>query len=261
MPAPDMPGVRSRGVRAAIALLRPLEFAITSGRCTFCGHTLFVRLRRDELGVRCIRCGSSAVHLSLGAALERHMPELKQRYVCELSARGPLVSHLRRRARSVALSEYFAGVSPGDRRDGVRCEDVQRLTYADASFDLVTHTEVLEHVPDDARAQAELRRVLRPGGLMLFTVPLQAGATVERAVHRDGDTVHLHPPSYHGDPLRGGTGILVFRDYGQDIVARLLSAGFGRAWIDPPSAAVPWGYGRAVICATSPGGAERTDSG
>ena len=140
---------------------------------------------------------------------------------------------------------------PGSMRNSVRCEDVQQLTYADASFDLVTHTEVLEHVADDQRAFSELHRVLRPGGIMVFTVPVStAAATVERASIRDGRLVTLLEPAYHNDPLRADVGILVFRDYGRDIVERLLAAGFARAWIEMPSAGqVPWGYGREVICA------------
>lgn len=189
--------------------------------------------------------------MSLGAALRRHLPVLGHCDVCELSARGPLVDYLRRHARSLAISEYFADVEPGGVSDGVRCEDVQSLSYADASFDLVTHTEVLEHVPDDARAFAELRRVLRPGGLMLFTVPLRMGTrTREQAMLRDGAIVHLQPPTYHGDPLRGGAGILVFREYGDDIVERLMTAGFARAWIEAAGDDVPWGYGRVVVCAS-----------
>ena len=138
---------------------------------------------------------------------------------------------LRRTAKSAALSEYFADAQPGSCRNGVRCEDVQQLTYADASFDLVTHTEVLEHVPDDARAFAELHRVLRPGGTMLFTVPIYGGdPTVERARLRNGVVEHLMEPAYHIDPLRG-EGILAFRDYGLDIVERLRTAGFAEASI------------------------------
>jgi SAM-dependent methyltransferase len=45
------------------------------------------------------------------------------------------------------------------------------LPFADASFDRVIAAEVLEHLPDDQRAMAELFRVLKPGGLMAVTVP------------------------------------------------------------------------------------------
>lgn len=49
--------------------------------------------------------------------------------------------------------------------------DVLRLPYADASFDKVLLSEVLEHLPDDRQGLAELRRVLRPGGTLALTVP------------------------------------------------------------------------------------------
>ncbi|MDR3387337.1 MAG: class I SAM-dependent methyltransferase [Rudaea sp.] len=251
MPARDASSSWLRRARSAAALLRVRELAFTLRRCPFCGITIVLRLRRDELGIRCLRCGASAVHLSLGWTLRRHVPRLHDRDACELSARGPLSRYLRAQARSAALSEYRADLAPGSVRDDVRCEDVQHLTYADASFDLVTHTEVMEHVPDDLRAFTELHRVLRPGGIMLFTVPLRVTEkTLERAMLRNGAVVTLIAPMYHTDPLRGGSGILVFRDYGGDIVARLLAAGFDRAWIQtPPAGAVPWGYGRAVVCA------------
>jgi SAM-dependent methyltransferase len=237
-------------VRSALALVRWREFALAAGHCPFCGRTLLVRLRNDITGVRCVRCAAGVVQLSLGHAMRRRRSDLRTLDVCELSAHGPLADYLRRQARSAALSEYFTDALPGEFRRGVRCEDVQRLTYVDASFDLVTHTEVLEHVPDDARALSELRRVLKPGGTMLFTVPLHDGEiTLERARVRGNSIEHLLPPVYHDDPLRG-TGILAFRDYGSDILERLRSAGFQRAWIEPASVSgVPWGYGYAVVLA------------
>ncbi|MEK7444416.1 MAG: methyltransferase domain-containing protein [candidate division NC10 bacterium] len=49
--------------------------------------------------------------------------------------------------------------------------DIQALPFHEAVFDTVKATEVLEHVPDAARALAECRRVLRPGGRLVATVP------------------------------------------------------------------------------------------
>lgn len=49
--------------------------------------------------------------------------------------------------------------------------DLLALPFADASFDRVIASEVLEHIPDDETAMAELTRVLRPGGLAAVTVP------------------------------------------------------------------------------------------
>src|SRR5262245_34809087 len=49
--------------------------------------------------------------------------------------------------------------------------DVERLPFDDATFDIVTAMDMLEHTEDDLAALAELRRVLRPDGLLLATVP------------------------------------------------------------------------------------------
>ena len=49
--------------------------------------------------------------------------------------------------------------------------DALALPFADGSFDRVIASEVLEHIPDDEEAMAELARVLRPGGTMAVTVP------------------------------------------------------------------------------------------
>jgi len=236
-------------IRSGLALLKPSEFALAAGRCPYCGPTLFVRLRREAVGMRCVRCAAGAIHLSIGWALRDVVPRLGECDACELSARGPLVDYLRRTAKSVATSEYFQGVASGTYRDGVRCEDVQSLSYADSSFDLVTHTEVLEHVPDDARALKELHRVLRPGGTMLFSVPMYDGyATVERARLRGGSIEHLLEPVNHLDPQRK-EGILAFRDYGHDILDRLRDVGFAESAIVTSAWRMSWPGASPVIVA------------
>ena len=53
----------------------------------------------------------------------------------------------------------------------VAFSEIERLPFADGTFDVITAMDVLEHTDDDLAALGELRRVLRPGGLLLATVP------------------------------------------------------------------------------------------
>ena len=117
------------------------------------------------------------------------------------------------------VSDYFDGVPAGTVGPaGVRCEDLTRLTFADEGFDLVISQDVLEHVPDPARAFAEAARVLRPGGSHIFTIPQNLGLarSVTRAQPDAGKVVHILSPEYHGDPTRP-EGALVFTEFGADL--------------------------------------------
>ncbi|MDN3356968.1 methyltransferase domain-containing protein [Actinomadura sp. DC4] len=49
--------------------------------------------------------------------------------------------------------------------------DALGLPFPDDSFDKIVAAEVLEHIPDDMSAMAELLRVLKPGGRLAVTVP------------------------------------------------------------------------------------------
>lgn len=58
--------------------------------------------------------------------------------------------------------------------EGYRCTvlDIQQLGLQSASFKTIVCSEVLEHIPQDDLALAEMARVLAPGGRLLITVPL-----------------------------------------------------------------------------------------
>jgi SAM-dependent methyltransferase len=75
--------------------------------------------------------------------------------------------------------------------------DATRLPYADGAFDRVIASEVVEHIPDDAAALAELTRVLRPGGTIAVTIPAWLPERICWALSED-----YHAPAVEGGHLR-----------------------------------------------------------
>jgi SAM-dependent methyltransferase len=127
------------------------------------------------------------------------------------------------RGRCIA-SEFIENVRSGTVVDGVRCEDIQASSFETGSVDLVVTEDVLEHVPFPEAAFAEIRRVLKPDGFHIGTIPVHWGreTSIARAVIENGKLRHILEPEYHGDPTRP-EGILAFTEYGQDIVGRYCS--------------------------------------
>ncbi len=223
-----------RRLARAVGLVEWRALALVRDPCVLCGGSWQLRLAASDIGVRCLRCAATPITQSMATVLSDLPIRWAEAAACELSAEGPLVDWLAARSHSLATSEFHAGVAPGAMVDRVRNEDVESLSYPDASFDLATSTEVFEHVGDDRRGFAEIRRVLRPGGFWVFTVPLfDAAATVERYVREGAHWHPLLPEEFHAD--RRGQRVPVRRDYGRDIVDRLRTAGFADARIVLPS--------------------------
>lgn len=110
--------------------------------------------------------------------------------------------------------------------NGVRHEDVEQLSFADAALDLIVSNDVFEHVPHPALAFAECARVLRPGGVMLATIPFTgAAASVMRAELGAEGVRNLLPPVFHGNPV-SAEGSLVFTDFGWAMLDEMRAAGF-----------------------------------
>lgn len=90
------------------------------------------------------------------------------------------------------------GVAAARRRghEDVRRGRVEELPWPDATFDLVTCLDVVEHTPDDRATLRELRRVTRPGGHLLVTVPAY------QALWSAHDVVNKHYRRYDRRMLR-----------------------------------------------------------
>lgn len=239
-----------RSLKLFMRLVDWRSIRMKSQGCTLCGHSVIIKFSENEHAVRCIKCRANPAAMCMAAVLEKIEPDLGDLHVYELSSRGPFFRFLQTRCRQFTFSEFFEDVPPGGSKNGVPCQDVQRLTYDGQSFDLCTSTDVFEHVPDDGKAFREMYRVLKPGGHLVFTVPM-AGVpgTVERARLVEGRIEHILPPEYHHDHLAGLDKVLCFRNYGSDIVDRLENAGFSTARIVPPGPETYWGYGRPIVVA------------
>lgn len=132
--------------------------------CPCCG----ARLRRFLIypSLYCPRCGSYERHRLLALHLRRR-PELlaPPLRLLQVSPDRPLELLLRR--------DGISRVSIDLDNPTVDFEmDVHELTFADGSFDAVLALHVLDAVADQPRALAELHRVLQPGGVAIFQVPV-----------------------------------------------------------------------------------------
>lgn len=118
----------------------------------------------------------------------------------------------------IDCSSWLEGVPPGTEHEGVRCEDIEKLTFADGTFEIFVTQDVLEHVFSPERAVREIMRVVKPGGARIFTTPKHKAlrTTRQRARLEHRTVVHLLPPQYHGDP-RNDPRALVTWDYGDDL--------------------------------------------
>ena len=211
--------------------------SLRESRCRGCGSS---RRNRDVARVLLSLClpkpGDGAGKALQQPSLSSCLDVLSSLRIYELQAKGALHTVLSALPGYVC-SEYLRDVPPGERdATGLLCQDVTRLTFDDAAFDLVISQDIMEHVADPWRGFGEVARILRPGGAHVFTVPLHEGrltrqrATVDVAGDVTGNATglvkHLLPPVCHKDPL-DPAGALVFWDYGDDLPEILVRKGIG----------------------------------
>jgi SAM-dependent methyltransferase len=125
------------------------------------------------------------------------------------------------RVATVDLSRRWLGRLP-DRADArlLRAQaDAGRLPFADRTFDRVVAAEVLEHLPDPAATIAEARRLLKPGGRFVASVPYRETLRHLRCPHC-GD---LFEPNGHLHSFDEATFTALFRQAGLEPGYRLVA--------------------------------------
>lgn len=203
---------------------------LLKGECNICGaRTIFWDFSGSPETFFCHHCGSSARNRAVSKLVLsecdpagksiRSMKADKDMKGYIASGYGALADILK--TKNFTTSEYFENTVLGSVRGGIRCEDLTNLSFSDGIFDIVISESVHEHVNDPFKSFAQVNRVLKKGGIYLFTVPFEsAGETVFRA-RPDGTPVM--PAQYHIDPLKP-RGALVYTQFGkQDFVEKFLT--------------------------------------
>ena len=231
-----------------------------AGRCLVCGRaTVFFcsdrKLARESL--ECAACGATSRYRSIARGLLRALEKLTGERLPSLDAVSR--ARFRRRLRvydtqvafryptiaypipellgacpdlEVSTSSYRPDLALGVALpDGATNQNLESLTFDDRSFDIVITSDVMEHVRLADRAHAEIRRVLAPGGVYLFTVPhFRHCDTIEFVrIHDPADPDRdevLGEPQYHGDANSPSGRVLTYRGFGLDLDRRLERLGF-----------------------------------
>jgi SAM-dependent methyltransferase len=190
-----------------------------------------VLLREEKCGI----CGSSrrnsAVAYAILKTLKLEQLTLKDSIgyiekagikIYEAASSG-IIHETLKSVKSYTCSEYFDGVKAGDVIKEIRCENLEELTFAENSFDIVIDQDVLEHVNNYEKAFSEICRVLKPEGSHIFTIPFNEAKNTQLRVEKNGK--EIMSPVFHGDSIREN-GIIVTVDYGKDLLGKIDKVGF-----------------------------------
>ena len=101
--------------------------------------------------------------------------------------------------------------------------DMTKLPFNQESFDIVLHSDTLEHVEDPIAGLAECKRVLNSSGVCIYTVPIIVGRLTRS---RKG-----LKPSFHGSNEKNESDQMVYTEFGADAWQWPISAGFTSATI------------------------------
>ena len=212
-------------------------------RCEVCGHDAFVHddviwpeLAREwelsvaeraqidvQQGTRCQHCGVNVRSQALARALLRVFgwDGTLETYVTAPRRPSPRVLEIN---EAGSLAPWLSRLDAHRRSSYPDC-DMRRLPFEDASFDLVVHSDTLEHVPEPQTALAECRRVLSERGACVFTVPIVVGRLTRS---RAGLSA-----SFHGHPGCRAPDYRVQTEFGSDVWTDVLVAGFGSCEMVP----------------------------
>lgn len=195
-----------------------------------------VYIQRQQ-GLHCGACGTNLRAMALAKAIMRafaydgwfkdfvESARAQTLRVLEINPAGLLTQYFSRMARHTLVA--YPDV------------DMLQLPFADSTWDVVVHSDTLEHVAYPIRGLAECYRILTGDGVCAFTVPM----IVDRLTQSRAGM----PPSYHGNPEMENADHIVHTEFGCDVWKFAIQAGFPECRIfslDYPAA-------HAIVCVKS----------
>ncbi|MBE8988442.1 MULTISPECIES: class I SAM-dependent methyltransferase [unclassified Nostoc] len=192
---------------------------IHDGYCPICESQVFFIIKEDWLRdfYYCLQCNSIPRQRAIIVALNLFYPEWRKLKIHESSPSGISSDFIQTNCPEYVATHFFQDTPLGDYKHGIRCENLENMTLADSSFDLIITQDVFEHVINPSAAFTEISRVLKPGGAHIFTMPWypQMKKSLQRARLVNNEIEHLVEPIYHGNPI-DKKGSLVTFDWGID---------------------------------------------
>lgn len=195
---------------------------MTLGTCPCCKRkTAFVATTywfRDYY--KCLWCKSIPRQRALMDVLGQKFPGYKNLKIHESSPSGATFRQLMKECTNYSFSYYYGEkYLKGERMsNGATNENLEDLSFEDETFDLFITQDVMEHVNNPEKAFAEIARVLKRGGVHIFTTPMyHFQKTRARIKVENGQVINILPEIYHGNPI-SKQGALVTYDWGYDIV-------------------------------------------
>jgi SAM-dependent methyltransferase len=188
------------------------------GYCHCCRSNVIFNVRgewlRDEYV--CTNCGSIPRQRHLQYILDKYHSGWESLVIHESSSSN---AHISQFAPLYGSSQYLPEIPFGtESESGVRSEDLESLTFPDNSIDIFITQDVFEHIFFPDKAAKEIARVLKPGGIHIFTAPKYEGLgqSYQRSFkNAAGEVEHIHPPEYHGNPVGDGKALVTWY-YGDD---------------------------------------------
>ena len=150
-------------------------------------------------GHYCRQCGMSKRVRMLAWTIKQLFPDLSFKAVLHFNQINHFHPVLHGVARLVE-TVYCPELKAGEEVNGLINQDMTSLGFVDSSFDLAIHSDTLEHILHYEKALSEVRRVLKPGGFQVYTIPLLHKRRTRQRIDLDaaGRPVNLLPPSGHG---------------------------------------------------------------